>query len=136
MNKELSKNLKRLLIISLLIIILSSLEALINAKSLEAFKIYQEVFPEHNIQDYLSFIVLNYIFNIFEPIVLSLFLYFTRNRLKPNKLYGIVFGGMIGIKLLNKFLTFNIGSIFYYILLALYILLLISTVRYSTKREE
>ena len=135
MNKKVSKKLKIVLIISLLIILFASLEALMNGKSIEAYNSYMEVFSNHSISDYLNFILLSYIFNIIEPIIISLYLYFTYNKIKPNSLYKIVFGGMILIKIVNKVLSFNIGSIFYYIILILYILLLISIIRYSSSEE-
>lgn len=136
MDKKINKNLKIVLIISILIIVFASLEALMNAKSLEAFNFYKEMFPAQTAQDYLNFILLNYLYNIVEPIIISLYLFFTYNRIKPTRLYAIVFGGMILIKLVNKILTFNINSIFYYILLILYILLFISVIRYSNNTEE
>ncbi len=135
MNKKVSKKLKIVLIISLLIILFASLEALMNGKSIEAYNSYMEVFSNHSFSDYLNFILLSYIFNIIEPIIISLYLYFTYNKIKPNSLYKIVFGGMILIKIVNKVLSFNIGSIFYYIILILYILLLISIIRYSSSEE-
>ena len=135
MNKKVSKKLKIVLIISLLIILFASLEALMNGKSIEAYNSYMEVFSNHSFSDYLNFILLSYIFNIIEPIIISLYLYFTYNKIKPNSLYKIVFGGMILIKIVNKVLSFNIGSIFYYIILILYTLLLISIIRYSSSEE-
>lgn len=136
MNKKISNKLKFVLIISLLIVLFASLEALMNAKSVEAFNSYKVVFPDHTADDYIDFTLMNYVYNIIETIIISLFLFFTRDKLRPNKLYAIVFGGMILIKLVNKILSFNINSIFYYILLILYILLLISVVRYCGSTEE
>lgn len=136
MNKKISNKLKFVLIISLLIVLFASLEALMNAKSVEAFNSYKVVFPDHTADDYIDFTLMNYVYNIIETIIISLFLFFTRDKLRPNKLYTIVFGGMILIKLVNKILSFNINSIFYYILLILYILLLISVVRYCGSTEE
>ena len=133
---KINKNLKVVLIVSFLIVLFASLEALMNAKSIEAFDSFKVAFPTLTAQDYINFILLNYIFNILEPIIISMFLFFTYNKIKPNKLYAIVFGGMILIKFVNKIFTFNITSIFYYILLVLYILLFISTVRYITVSEE
>ncbi|NLD18217.1 MAG: hypothetical protein GX666_11655 [Tissierellia bacterium] len=136
MKKTVNKNLKTLLIITLFIILFASLEALVNAKSIEALNNYKVAFPDHSNQDYINFILLTYIFNIIEPIAISLYLFFTYNKIKPNKLYSIVFGGMILIKLINNVLTFNINSIFYYIILILYFLLLIFVVKYGSSMEE
>ena len=136
MKKTVNKNLKTLLIITLFIILFASLEALVNAKSIEALNNYKVAFQDHSNQDYINFILLTYIFNIIEPIAISLYLFFTYNKIKPNKLYSIVFGGMILIKLINNVLTFNINSIFYYIILILYFLLLIFVVKYGSSMEE
>lgn len=135
MNRIISKNLKVILVICLLIITFASLEALINAKSLEAFNNYKSSFPDKSGQDFISFILLNYIFNVIEAILISLYLFFTYNKIKPNRLYGIVFGGMILIKLINKLLTFNIYSVFYYVLLVLHFALFIYVIKYSNNTE-
>lgn len=136
MKKNVNKNLKIILVIALLIVLFASLEALMNAKSIEALNNYRNTFPNNSNQDYLNFILLTYIFNIIEPIVISLYLFLTYNKIKPNKLYAIVFGGMILIKLINNILTFKINSAFYYIILILYLFLLIFVVKYSSNMEE
>ena len=57
MKKTVNKNLKTLLIITLFIILFASLEALVNAKSIEALNNYKVSFPDHSNQDYIN---LNY----------------------------------------------------------------------------
>ena len=86
MKKNVNKNLKIILVIALLIVLFASLEALMNAKSIEALNNYRNTFPNNSNQDYLNFILLTYIFNIIEPIVISLYLFLTYNKIKPNKL--------------------------------------------------
>lgn len=135
MKTNYNKYFKIILIITILIILFASLEALINAKSIESFEAYKTVFPNNTSQDYINFVLLNYFFNILEPAIISLFLFLTYNKLKPNKLYAIVFGGMMLIKLVNMIFTFNLYSIFYYILLILYILLLVFIIKYCNDRE-
>ncbi len=129
--KKINKNLSYILLVSLAIIFLASLEALTTAKSSEAFDLYKAAFPESQGSDYLSFVLVYYLSNIIEPIILSIFLFFTFDKIKIKGIHKLVFAGIILVRIIRLLFSFNIGSIFFYIILALYVVLFILLVRYE-----
>lgn len=129
--KKTNKSLLYILIISVLIIFIASLEALFNAKSLEIFNLYKTIYPYAKGSDFLNFVLINYLYNIVEPIVISIFLLVTHNKIKVNNLYRIVFAGMVLIRIVNLVFSFNINSIFYYLLIINYFILFIFIIRYK-----
>lgn len=135
MKVKYHRDLKTILFITIIIILVGSLEALINSKSIEAYDSYREVFKDSTFRDYMSFVIINYFITILEPIIISLFLFLTYNKIKLNWLYALVFGGMILIKIINILFSFNIYSIFYYLILGLYIILFIFVIKYSLSSE-
>ncbi|WP_054252332.1 hypothetical protein [Neofamilia massiliensis] len=129
--KKINKNLSYILIVSLAIILLSSLEALITAKSSEAFELFKAAYPGSQGSDYLSFVLVYYLSNIIEPIILSVFLFLTFDKIKIKGIHKLVFAGIVLVRILRLIFSFNIASIFFYIILALYVVLFILLVRYE-----
>lgn len=132
----------KILIISSLIIFISSLEAFIMAKDKTLFEIFLENNEAiSNFSDYINFVLLNYIFSIAVPLIITIYTYFTLNKYGLNFstrsffFYRIFFGGMVLIQIVNMVLKFSITSIFYYINIILYIILLILVSR-KPKRDE
>lgn len=133
---KLNKRLRTIFIISAIIILVASLEALFTAKSLEAYNGFLINSPNTSFGDFLNTVIIRYFFTIFEAIIIPLFLLITYKKLKPSKLYAIVFGGMIIIRIVNLVFSFNLGSLFYYLLIILYLVFLLLVINYQTKRED
>lgn len=129
--KKINKNLSYILLVSLGIILFASLEALITAKSSEAFNLFKAAYLGSQASDYLSFVLVSYLSNIIEPIILSVFLFLTFDKIKIKGIHKLVFVGIILVRILRLLFSFNIGSIFFYIILALYVGLFILLVRYE-----
>lgn len=132
----------KILIVSGLIVLISSLEAFMMAKDRTLF----EIFIENNeaigsFSDYLNLVLLNYIFSIVIPLIITIYTYLTLDKYGLNfstrsfLFYRIFFGGMILIQIVNMVLRFSLTSIFYYLNIVLYLILLILVVRKPKKDE-
>lgn len=132
----------KILVISALIVLISSLEAFMMAKDRTLF----EIFLNNNetvtsFSDYINLVLLNYIFSIAIPIIITIYTYLTLDKYGLNfstrsfLFYRIFFGGMVLIQLVNMVFKFSVTSIFYYINIVLYIILLILVVRKPKKDE-
>lgn len=132
----------KILLVSGLIVLISSLEAFMMAKDRTLF----EIFLENNeavgsFSDYLNLVLLNYIFSIAIPLIITIYTYLTLDKYGLNfstrsfLFYRIFFGGMILIQIVNMVLRFSLTSIFYYLNIVLYLILLILVVRKPKKDE-
>lgn len=122
------KFVKRLVIVTTLLVIISSIEAIIMAKSKELFDAYIIINKNHTFSDYISLVLVNYFSTIFEAIIITLFTFFTYNKYGISSLYKIFFSAIIFMKLVNYLLKFNTSSVFYFLTIILYIILLITLV--------
>lgn len=143
-KKQKTKNkwFMKILLVSSLIILISSLEAFIMAKDRTLFDIFlKNNEAVGNFSDYINLVLLNYIFSIAIPLIISLYTYFTLNKYGLNFstrgffFYRLFFGGMVLIQIVNMVLKFSVTSVFYYINIILYIILLILVSR-KPKRDE
>lgn len=140
MNKEKLKQekkyIKRLIIISSIIIIVSSLSAFMMAKSEDLFKTYIELNKNKTFDDYISLVLVNYFMNIAEPIIISIFTYFTYKKYGISRLYKLFFSAITALKLFNIVIKFETASLFYYLLIILYTILVILIAKApNTKRK-
>lgn len=123
-----SKFLNRILILSALIILLSSIEALFLAKDIGNYQAYRESFAEASFNDYINLILFNMFLVVLNPIIISLYTFFTIDRFKINDIYKMFFGFSTVITLFYYIFQFRIRSIFYYLVIILNIVLLITIV--------
>lgn len=131
------KFLAKITIISGLIILISSLEAFVLAKSSELVNIYLQSNINSTPSDYLNIVMVNYFTNILEPILITLFSIFMLKKIGITKLYKIVFVIILFLRLFNIFISFKTQSIFYYLLIFLYILFIYIIIRTpETKRTK
>lgn len=124
-NLEIEKYVKRLILVTFSIIMISSMEAFILAKSSELIEAYIETNPGSIPGDYINVVLLNYFVRIIEPVIITLFTVFTYKKFGINRLYKFFFSAIIALKLFNLVIRFEFNSIFYYLLIALYLLLLV-----------
>ncbi len=127
MDKEKQRNkfLLKILIISFVIIINFSLEAMMMAKDSSVFDTISKMKPGLSYDDFLNSIIFSLFIKIINPITISLYTFFTIKKYGINKTYKLFFGSMTLISLVNLFFSFSIGSMFYYLGLILNIILLI-----------
>ena len=125
----------RILIVTFLIIIVASLEAFILAKSKDLLDIYLGIHPKDSPNDYLNTVIINFLINIFEPILISLYTFFTYKKYGIAPVFKFIFGGIILVRLINIGLKMNFESIFYYLLIILYIIFFILIINAPKKRK-
>lgn len=132
----------KILIVSSLIILISSLESFMMAKDRGLYEIFlSNNEAVTNFSDYINLILINYIFSIAIPLIITIYTYFTLDKYGLNfstrnfLFYRIFFGGMVLIQLVNMVLQFSLTSIFYYINIVLYIILLVLVIKKPIKDE-
>lgn len=127
--KQREKFLLKILIISAIIILNFSLEAMMMAKDTSVFDTISKLKPGLSYDDFLNSIIFSLFTKVINPITISLYTFFTIKKYGINKTYKLFFGAMTIISIVNLFFTFSLGSVFYYLGLILNIILLIVIVR-------
>ncbi|MFM1542342.1 hypothetical protein ABGF49_06270 [Helcococcus ovis] len=134
--KKEKKTVNRLLIITALIIFIASLEAFNLGKNQDLLKVFLELNKNNSPSDYMEIIITNYFYNIFEVILITLFTFFTYKKYGISKLFKIIFSLIILIKTINIIISFKTNSIFYYLIVLLYICYLLVIIKAPiTKRK-
>lgn len=130
------KTVNRLLIITALIIFIASLEAFTLGKNQDLLKVFLDLNKNNTPSDYMGIIITNYFFNIFEVILITLFTFFSYKKYGISKLFKIIFSLIILIKTINIIISFKTNSIFYYLIVLLYITYLLVLIQAPiTKRK-
>ncbi|WP_282926250.1 hypothetical protein [Helcococcus kunzii] len=119
------KYIKRLIIATILIIFVATCEAFIMAKSKELMETYMKLNKDKSVSDYLSLVMFSYFLNIIEPVAITVFTFFSHKEYGISSLYKIIFSAIIGLRILNTILKFETSSLFYYLMIILYIIYLI-----------
>lgn len=132
-TKEEKKRLLLILIVATLIIFVASLNALIMAKSKEIYEAFLQQNPNMNFDQFISFVIITFFTNIFEIAIISIFTFLTFNKIRFNKIYKIVFGVIVLLRIFNHILSFNLDSVFYYVLLVLYLIFFVLIITVPTK---
>lgn len=127
--KQREKFLLKILIISAIVILNFSLEAMMMAKDPSVFDTISKLKPGLSYDDFLNSIIFSLFTKVINPITISLYTFFTIKKYGVNKTYKLFFGAMTIISIVNLFFTFSLGSVFYYLGLILNIILLIVIVR-------
>ncbi len=127
-TQERNRWLLRILVVSALIILFASAEAFIMAKSQEMFEAFLQVSPGGDFSSYIDMVLFHFMLNIIEPIIISLYTYFIIHKGGVTFTYRIFFGAILIIRLVHLVLQFRIQSLFYYALIALFVLLFVVVV--------
>lgn len=127
--KQREKFLLKILIVSAIIILNFSLEAMMMAKDPSVFDTISKLKPGLSYDDFLNRLIFSLFTKVINPITISLYTFFTIKKYGINKTYKLFFGAMTLISIVNLFFTFSLGSVFYYLGLILNIILLIVIVR-------
>ncbi len=132
--KKTNKSLKIMVVIAGLIIFLASLEALMVSKSIEAFDAFKSLTGNSDFSIFINYTLQNYFMTIIEPIIITLYTYFTFNKIKINKYYHLFFGMIVLIRIILLVVMFNYQSIMYYMIIVLYVLYFINVVTIKNKK--
>lgn len=124
LEKKRERFILRILIVSALIILASSIEALMMAKDVEIYREILKNNPGLGFDEYINSVVFNLFIRVLSPVVISLYTFFTVKKYGVNFSYKLFFGGMTLIEIVQLILQFRIGSIFYYIVIILNFILL------------
>ena len=129
------KQLNIILIASAAIIFSSSLEVLIRVKDSGLFEVWKEnallagYFTQNmppTFDDYVVGEMFRYMFRIIIPIGFSLFSYYTYRKLRLNRLFIFVWSVLLLGGIAYTFFELNFNSIFYYIVLIGFVVMLIT----------
>lgn len=130
------KYLLRILIITFLIVLVSSMESLMLAKSTEFLEAFLKNNPGSSQGDYLNTIIMSFLASIFEPVIISIYTFTTYKKLGIKKIYKFIFAAILGLRLFNTIISFRLNSVFYYILIILYILLIICVIKAPVNKRK
>jgi len=122
-NRENQEFLMKILIVSALIILFSSLEAMFFAKDINFFNNFKYANGISSYDQYLNYILFNLFLSTINPIIISIYTFFTINKIGVNNIYRMFFGFSTFLSLINVVLQFRIKSIFYYLVIILHIIL-------------
>ena len=122
-NKENQKFLMKILIASALIILFSSLEAMFFAKDINSFNNFREINGVISYDLYLNYILFNLFLSTINPIIISLYTFFTINKIEINNIYKMFFGFSTFLSLINVIMQLRVRSIFYYLVIIMHIIL-------------
>ncbi len=125
----------RLLVVAAVIILTASLESLLLAKSNDLYMIFKEINPGSTFNEYIGIIFINFTMNILEPVLISLYFFITRKKIKVSSITKFVFGGLVIIRLISLITIFNVKSVFYYLLIILYMVFFITIVMMPATRK-
>lgn len=114
----------KVLLVSALLILVYSMEALMLAKDVEVYREIHAINQELSHRAYLTTVIGSFLIRVVSPVAISLYTFFMIHKTGVNLTYKIFFAGMTLIELVNIFFQFRIGSIFYYIEIILNIILL------------
>lgn len=129
-----NKHLTIMIVIAGLIIFVASLESLMITKSSEAFKAFQALTENVDFSVFISYTMQNYFMNIIEPIIITLYTYFTFDKITINRYYHLFFGMIVLVRIILLVVLFNYQSLLYYIIVALYVLYFIKVITINNKK--
>lgn len=140
------KQLYIILILCSIIILSVSIDILIKAKDIELYRKWKDDIKSKNIssvdtslEGYISKNLVYLFSKIMVPLFLSLNAYFAYTKTRINSLFIIVWSMLILASIIGTFLELSIYSIFYYINIASYIILLftiLSLIRLKEKNNK
>lgn len=133
---DIEKYMYKIIAITFFIIVVSSLESLMLAKSVEMYDQYILLNPGNSMNDYIGIVILNFMTTIFEPVILTIFTLFTYKKYGISKLYKFIFSIVLALRLFNIIISLRTYSIFYYALIILYIILIMLVIRAPKNKRK
>lgn len=121
--------------VSLAIIFVAALEALTKSKSKDLFDAYLMVKPYQSSSDFISFVLLTFFSDIFEPVIISVYTFFTYKKHDINNIHKFVFCSVLLVKMIFIASNLDANSTFDFVLLSLYAVLFF-TIAYLPKSKK
>ena len=128
-KKEDQVFLNKILAISLAIIVIASIEGLFYAKDVNFYKDFTKTYKDLSYSQYINLILFNMILAIMNPMVISLYTFFTIDRIRINQIYKMFFCFSTFVSLMHTLFQFRLNSITYYLVISLNIILFIVIVK-------
>lgn len=128
-KKEDQVFLNKILAISLAIIVIASIEGLFYAKDVNFYKDFTKTYKDLSYSQYINLILFNMILAIMNPMVISLYTFFTIDRIRINQIYKMFFCFSTFVSLMHTLFQFRLNSITYYLVIILNIILFIVIVK-------
>ena len=116
-------------------VVLAALTAVLLARP-EAYRTWQELSAQGSPADYSALLLTRFVWEIFVPVALALYSYFTLERLGTPPLYRLIWGLVVFTSALWKLLTFETYSPFWYLSLALWLGLLLTVINIHRLEPE
>ncbi|MGI6507691.1 MAG: hypothetical protein ACOX4A_04810 [Saccharofermentanales bacterium] len=104
------------------LILVATVETVLFANP-EGYRVWLELNPESTTAEYSAFILTRYLLDIFVPVALALYTYFSISRLGTPLTYRLIWGAIIAVTTGYKFLTYQTASAFWYLTLVLLVAL-------------
>jgi hypothetical protein len=100
------------------LIIVSTVEIAMLANP-EGYRVWLEFNPGTTPADYSAFMLTRYLLDIFVPVALALYTYFSISRLGTPMTYRLIWGAIVALTTGYKLLAFQTASVFWYVTLVL-----------------
>ncbi len=100
------------------LILVSTVEVVMFANP-EGYRVWLELNPETTTAEYSAFVLTRYLLDIFMPVALALYTYFSISRFGTPMTYRLIWGAIVVVTAGYKFLTFQTASVFWYLTLVL-----------------
>lgn len=135
------KNYRPILIFTSLLILSISLESLFRVKDISFFEEWMDfnnisMDSEYSLEEvfnsYLVLNIINMLIKIVIPVALSIHSYFAFTRIGINQLYIVVWMIFLSVGLVYEIIGLNYGSIFFYINIIGYIILIIKIFSFNS----
>jgi hypothetical protein len=117
-KKRHNRQLTVLISLCAVLILVSTVEVVLFANP-EGYRVWLELNPETTTAEYSAFILTRYLLDIFVPVALALYTYFTISRLGTPMTYRLIWGAIIAVTAGYKLFTFQTASPFWYLTLVL-----------------
>ncbi len=112
-----------ILILSAIIITFQAVDVLMLAKDTAMFEEFKKLAENATVDDYIVFHLMNFFRGIIVPVILSIYTFLGREKLRIGKLYKVIFGGLILLTIINSFIGHHFKTILFYGTLAVEIIL-------------
>lgn len=121
--------LNRILLLSAAIILIASLEALFFAKDINHYNELKKISENLTHNEYIDLVLFNLFVVIINPMIISLYTFFTIDKIEINQIYKMFFGFSTLISMMHTLFQFRLSSITYYLVIILNILMVIVIVK-------
>ncbi len=117
------------------LIVVSALEAVILSNP-EAYQFWLSLYPQGNAAEYSALILARFLIDIIVPLSLALYSFFLLDKFGTPPLYRLIWGAIVFLAAVNKFLLLQSGSILWYLALLLWLMLFLTVINIHRLKEQ